>query len=131
MRGLKKRLPYLLAFIPLLLLEIIIAVFVHDRFIRPYVGDVLVTVLLCCLGRVIHPEKPRWLAVWVLLFSFAVEGLQGLNIAGKLGLTGTWLGILIGSTFDLADMVCYAVGCLLFFFAEWIAVEKQKGSPKG
>jgi len=130
-RGLKKRLPYLLAFIPLLLLEIIIAVFVHDRFIRPYVGDVLVTVLLCCLGRVIHPEKPRWLAVWVLLFSFAVEGLQGLNIAGKLGLTGTWLGILIGSTFDLADMVCYAVGCLLFFFAEWIAVEKRKGSPKG
>ena len=127
----KKRLPYLLAFILLLLLEIIIAVFVHDRFIRPYVGDVLVTVLLCCLGRVIHPEKPRWLAVWVLLFSFAVEGLQGLNIAGKLGLTGTWLGILIGSTFDLADMVCYAVGCLLFLFAEWIAVEKRKGSPKG
>ena len=48
----KKRLPYLLAFILLLLLEIIIAVFVHDRFIRPYVGDVLVTVLLCFFNSI-------------------------------------------------------------------------------
>lgn len=42
----KKRLWYLTAFVILLMVEICIALFVHDRFIRPYVGDVLVTVLL-------------------------------------------------------------------------------------
>jgi hypothetical protein len=37
---------YFWIFLGLLLLEIGIALFVHDDFIRPYVGDVLVTVLL-------------------------------------------------------------------------------------
>lgn len=41
----KKRLPYIIAFVILLVTEIYIGVFVHDKFIRPYVGDVL------CSGR--------------------------------------------------------------------------------
>lgn len=126
----KRRLPYLLAFVVVLLLEIIIALFVRDRFVRPYIGDVLVTVLLCCFVRIVTPKKPKWLAVWVLLFSFAVEGLQGLDIAGRLGLDGTWLGILVGSTFDPADLVCYSAGCLLFFLAEWFAAKIHMKSSR-
>ena len=42
---------YVLAAIGLLGVEICIALFVHDNFIRPYLGDVLVTELLCCLCR--------------------------------------------------------------------------------
>ncbi len=32
----------------LLVVEILIAVYVHDRFIRPYFGDVLVVILVYC-----------------------------------------------------------------------------------
>ena len=42
---------YALAFGLLLLLEALIAVFVHDRFVRPYLGDVLAAVLLYWLRR--------------------------------------------------------------------------------
>ena len=41
----KKRLWYLGVFGLILAIEVCIALFVHDDFIRPYVGDVLVTVL--------------------------------------------------------------------------------------
>ncbi len=37
----QKRLAYLLAFVLLLVVEVCIALFVHDAFVRPYVGDVL------------------------------------------------------------------------------------------
>ena len=43
----KRRLPYLLAFVVVLLLEIIIALFVRDRFVRPYIGDYRFAVLFC------------------------------------------------------------------------------------
>lgn len=110
----KKRLPYILASAVLLLVEILIGVFVRDTFVRPYVGDVLVTVLLCCLCRCLFPEG-RWLPVRVLLFSVAVECVQLVEIPV---LEGTVLGIILGSTFDFVDLICYAVGCGLFAAAE-------------
>lgn len=41
-----KRLSYFLIFCSLMAVEICIALFVHDSLIRPYVGDMLVTLLL-------------------------------------------------------------------------------------
>lgn len=51
--------PALLCAAVLLLIEIGIALFVHDRFVRPYGGDILVTVLLCCLWRGFMPLPKR------------------------------------------------------------------------
>jgi len=42
----KKRIKYALATIAIFLIELLIALFVRDRFIRPYVGDMLVVVLI-------------------------------------------------------------------------------------
>ena len=47
------RVAYGLAFAVILVIEILIALFVHDSFIRPYGGDILVTVLICCFMRMI------------------------------------------------------------------------------
>ena len=38
----KSRLPYIIAAVVLLIVEILIGLFVHDGFVRPYIGDVLV-----------------------------------------------------------------------------------------
>lgn len=38
----KKRKVHLLTFIIVLIVEIFIGIFVHDEFVRPYIGDVLV-----------------------------------------------------------------------------------------
>lgn len=121
-----RRVSYFLAFIAILAIEICIALFVHDDFVRPYVGDVLVTVLLCCLCRAIFPGFAP--ALPVFLFAAAVEGLQWLGLTELLGLQGTALGIILGSTFDWKDILCYGLGCLLFAAAELLG--KLRGTSK-
>ena len=39
---------YLAASIIVFIIELIIALYVHDRIIRPYIGDMLVVVLVYC-----------------------------------------------------------------------------------
>lgn len=123
-----RRAIYLILFLALLAVEICIALFVRDSFVRPYVGDVLVTVLLCCLCRAVFPGFAP--AVPVFLFAAAVEGLQWLGLAERLGLQGTALGIILGSTFDWKDILCYGAGCLLFAGAEWLQKRKQFGKEQ-
>ena len=108
---------YFWIFLGLLLLEIGIALFVHDDFIRPYVGDVLVTVLLCCLSRAVLPKLHPALPVFGI--SLAAELWQWLGLTKKLALDGTVLGIILGATADWRDVVCYGIGCVLFAAWEW------------
>ena len=115
----KKRLGYAIAFVLLLTVEILIALFVRDAFIRPYGGDVLVTLLLCCMARSIVPKKFRWLPFGVFLFSVLVEVGQYFDFATLLGLSqNPVLRIALGSSFSVADILCYALGCLGFCLLE-------------
>ena len=124
--GFKRRLPYIIASVVLLSVELVIGLFVHDTFVRPYIGDVLVTVLLCCLGRIVFLYW-RFLPLAVLIFSVSVELLQLAELDELLGIQGSVFGIIIGSTFDIADIICYTVGCVLFFAVEYF-VKKKKPS---
>jgi hypothetical protein len=119
----KKRPWYLLAFAIILAAEICIALFVHDDFVRPYVGDVLVTVLLCCLSRAVLPKLHPALPVFGV--SLAAELWQWLGLTEKLGLDGTALGIILGATADWRDVVCYGIGCLLFAGVEYAVVQRK------
>lgn len=115
----KKRLGYILAFTILLITEILIALFVRDDFIRPYGGDILVTVLICAAVRIVFPTGVRLLPVWVFLFATAVEIGQYFDFVTLLGLGNiAFFRILLGSTFSPADLICYAVGCVLFWAGE-------------
>ena len=78
----------------------------------PAWGDVLVVVVIYLLARAIWPHGHQWLALWVFLFAAAVECMQGLGW-GRLPMVrdNQLLRILLGSTFDWRDILCYAVGC--------------------
>ena len=111
-----KRVIYVAIFCGLLAVEVCIALFVHDAFVRPYVGDMLVTLLLCCMCRVILPDKIRLLPVFVFLFAACVEIGQYFDVVALMGLTDNWfLSIALGRTFSWMDLVCYAVGCMVAF----------------
>ncbi len=111
----------------LLLTEILIALFVRDDFVRPYVGDVLVTVLICCFLRIFFPCGVKALPVYVFIFAAAVEVLQYFDVVKLLGLeSNRLLSTIIGRTFSFADLICYAVGCLLFFIVEALFKHKRK-----
>lgn len=108
-----KRFLYLLIFCGLLVTEIVIALFVNDAFIRPYVGDMLVTLLLCCLCRVIVPDKIPLLPLYVFIFAACVEIGQYFDLVALLGLADNKvISIALGRTFSWMDLVCYAVGCV-------------------
>ena len=116
----KTRLYYLAAFLIILTAEICIGVFVRDRFIRPYVGDVLVAVLLCCLIKFLFPHS-KGVAGWAFGFCVAAEVLQLVHLPKLMGLEDTVLGVILGATFDWADLLCYLIGCSLFAaFARWM-----------
>ena len=120
----KQRIIYAVLFFLILLTEIYIALFVHDDFVRPYFGDVLVTVLLCCLFRVFVPVDVHLLPVYMFLFAAAVETAQYFNVIKLLGLENSrFFSTLLGTTFSVYDLICYAVGCLLFAAVELIVVK--------
>lgn len=113
-RKKKLRILYAAATLCLLLIEIFIACFVHDRLIRPYIGDVLVVILLYTLLRTFIPEKGRFLPLGIFLFAVGVEILQYFRLAELPGVRDSrFLRVLLGSVFDVKDIVCYGVGCLL------------------
>lgn len=110
----KKRVLYAVATLLLLFIEIVIALYVHDDFIRPYVGDVLVVIVIYTFIRIIVPEKCKLLPLYIFILATGVELLQLANIVEILGVENNrFLKILIGSVFDIKDIVCYAVGCVI------------------
>lgn len=110
----RKRLVYLSLSIILFLIELFIALFVRDRFIRPYFGDVLVVILVYSAARVIFPEKPKLLPIYVFIFAVLVEVSQYLDLAELLG-GGVILSTIIGTSFSWLDILCYFVGTLLIY----------------
>ena len=123
----KRRGIYAIAFVLLLVTEVLIALFVRDRFIRPYGGDILVTVLICCFVRIFFPERIKLLPLLVFLFAAAVEVGQYFDFVAVLGLgESRFFRILLGSTFSWADLICYGIGCGLFFVTEGILKRGKK-----
>ncbi|MDI9258343.1 MULTISPECIES: ribosomal maturation YjgA family protein [Flavobacterium] len=102
-------------------IEVCIALFVHDGFIRPYLGDVLVVMLIYCFVKTFVKVAVPKAALGVLLFSFGIEFLQYANIIETLGLQDNKLArTVIGTSFAWEDLVAYVAGILLV-----IAVEKR------
>lgn len=114
----KKRLFYLLCFIVLLAIEIGIGVYVRDAFVRPYVGDALVVVLIYCFVRVFIPQGIRWLPGYVFAFACFIEILQYFRLVDLLGVTNRVARIILGSTFDFKDIISYAAGWVFILIAE-------------
>ncbi len=113
------RLRYLGAFFILLCIELFIGICVHDRFIRPYVGDMLVVILIYFFLRALHPYGMKNMIWYVFFFALAVEILQYFHLGRLLGLEHNRLAmIILGSTFDVGDILCYFTGCLLVWLTE-------------
>lgn len=113
---------YAMALVLLLLIEVMIALYVQDSFIRPYVGDILVVIVLYCFIRILIPEKFSLLPLYIFLFAAGVEVLQYFRLVELLGLeNNTFLRVLIGSVFDLKDIGCYGVGCVILGVIELVS----------
>jgi hypothetical protein len=114
---------YFVLFAFLFNIELLIALHVHDTIIRPYIGDVLVVILIYCFIKSFLKTKVLPTAIFVLLFAFGIEMLQYINIVEKLRLKGSDVArTAIGTSFEWMDILCYIVGVVII-----LVVEKTRG----
>ena len=114
------RIKYAIIFVLLLFVEVLIALYVHDDFVRPYVGDILVIIVVYCFMRIFIPYRCILLPLYVFIFAAGIEILQYFRLVQVLGLeNNTFLRILLGSVFDIKDIGCYGVGGFLLGIFEW------------
>ena len=99
--------------------EVLIALFVNDRIIRPYGGDFLVVIMLYCLIRSFVIWSVNITALLVLIFAYSLEVLQYFNYVDLLGLGSFPIArIVLGTSFQWGDMLAYSLGILFVFIVE-------------
>ena len=103
----------------ILVVEILIAIYVHDSFIRPYIGDLLVVIFIYCFLKSFVSLSTSKAALYVLLFSYFVEALQYFRIVQILGFQRNNLArIIIGTSFDWKDILMYTIGIVTVVIIE-------------
>ena len=96
--------------------EIFIALFVNDVFVRPYGGDILVVILIYFFFNSFIQVKPLYLAVAVVFFAYAVEIGQYFKLIEVLGLQDyKIMQIVIGTSFAWEDIICYTLGGIICY----------------
>lgn len=112
----------------LLITEILIALFVKDRFIRPFFGDYLaVFFVYCSLRAFIRTNSYQKIALLSLLISYFVEFLQYFKFIEITGLAKyKVLAVVIGNSFSWYDMLAYT----LAYFSILILEKHFNKSPK-
>ena len=112
----------------LLGIEVLIGLYAHG-WVRSYLGDVLVVILIYTVIRTIAPFKiSRWyiLPTAILVFSFIVEFLQLWGFCDRFGITNEFLRIIIGTGFSWIDILSYCVGIIPCYIAEFLLARSKQ-----
>lgn len=115
---------YLLASFFLFMVEVAIAHFHFNPFIRGFLGDVLVILLLYSFLKIFIKNNCFKIAVSVLVFAYFVELLQFFKLPEILNIKSKVLLIILGSVFDPLDLVAYSIGFLIILLFEKNQIKK-------
>lgn len=108
----------------LLVVEVCIALFVRDRIVRPFVGDLLAVMLVHFALRATLPLGPRLAAGIALMVAVMVELGQLIGILHWIGLADNPIArIVFGTGFDPLDFAAYAAGAL-------VAIAVDRSGPR-
>lgn len=92
-------------------IEVLIALFVRDGFVRPYLGDVLAVALVYTALRAVTPLRMAPAIAAALVVAFAIEIAQWFRIVDLLGLAGNPMArVVLGSYFSVEDLTAYIAG---------------------
>jgi hypothetical protein len=109
---------YILLTLLLLVIEITIAVFVHDQFIRPFFGDFLDVIFVYC-GLRIFKQNILKTALMSLFIAYFIEILQYFKFIEITGLIKfKMLAVVIGNSFSWLDMLAYSLGFVFIVLIE-------------
>lgn len=114
----KKRIFYIISFLVIFCIEVFIALYIRDSFIRPYMGDALVVVLVYSFVRIFIPTGVPRLPFYVFLFACFVEVLQYFQLVETLGIIPTciknsfWVPLSIGKILSAMEQDVSLSFCL-------------------
>ena len=116
----KNRSFYIISALILLAIECLIALVVHDRIVRPYIGDLLVVILIYMTVRSFIPEGIKMLPLYVFIFAVIVEILQFFDVVSMLKVSDNAAArTIIGTSFSWTDIIMYAIGCLMTYILQF------------
>ncbi|RZJ81002.1 MAG: DUF2809 domain-containing protein [Flavobacterium sp.] len=105
--------------IVIFIIEVLIALYVKDNFIRPYVGDVLVVILIYYFVKAFLRLPVQPLAIGVLIFSYIIEILQYFHFVKLIGMEYNRLAnVVIGNYFAWEDILAYTIGITIVLVIE-------------
>mgnify|MGYP000327236397 CR=1 FL=1 len=111
---------YLAVAVGLFLVEVCIALFVDDGFVRPYLGDVLAVMLVYASLRAVLSLSIIGGVVASLAIAFAIEFSQLVGVLDLLGLEGiTVARVVLGTAFEWLELVAYVAGAAVVVLVEW------------
>lgn len=104
---------YLKISILLFIIEVIIALFINDQFVRPLFGDYLASILLFYLMATFIRISENRIAVYALLTSYIIELLQYIQILKLVKMNKIKIvTILFVTSFSWIDILAYTLGIL-------------------
>lgn len=110
---------YVVAALALFIIEVLIALFVTDGFVRGYLGDVLVVALVYAALRAMTRMSVAQALAVTLGVALAVEIGQALGVLKMLGLADNRVAaVVFGGVFDVLDIAAYLAGGALVVIAE-------------
>lgn len=110
---------YVVAALALFIIEVLIALFVTDGFVRGYLGDVLVVALVYAALRAMTRMSVAQALAVTLGVALAVEIGQALGVLKLLGLADNRVAaVVFGGVFDVLDIAAYLAGGALVVIAE-------------
>jgi Protein of unknown function (DUF2809) len=110
---------YAFAFLFLFIIEIIIALYAHDAFIRPYFGDFLAVIVVYFFIKTCFIITVNRAAITALGIAFFAEIAQYIQILKYLQMEeNETVSIVMGNSFSWADMLAYVLGTMVVLIIE-------------
>jgi len=122
----KPRIFYILVTILLLVLECVIALYINDSFIRPYLGDLIATIVVYGILMSISNLKVQNGILLALLISYTIEFLQSIQIVQLLDLMENKIArTMIGTSFSWMDILMYTLGAIAIYLFERMNIKNR------
>jgi len=122
---------YFFLAVVLFFIEAAIAAYMHDAFIRPYFGDLLVVILIYCAVKAFFNTPPIKTAFIVFVFACLVEVSQYFHLVVLLGWgRSSTAATVLGTFFTFNDIIMYALGTLVIIGAETYSKKRRTQNLK-
>ena len=116
----KFNLKYFLIAVAIFVVEVLIATKLKDIFfVRAYLGDVFVVMLMYYFIKAFFDFEPVKLIIGIFIFSCSIEFLQYFHFGELLGFKDNRIVmIVLGNSFSWIDILCYFAGCVILYLIE-------------